>query len=198
MAAEEARDGLNYRYIRQHVTLFLGPTFRATDQLVGADETHIHMGHRYGGDFDRVSAAVYAVAPDLKRRSEKASGESMEHLVLAGYETPQLPVSDLPSVGSLRFEEVIGQSGPANYRWWKTGLDRALAVAAIYHRGGGRRASGFLVQAGALGLEPADELLVLTNSTSSTNRAPCPVCGRRRPKSFSRRWTHFSVIVLSG
>ena len=52
---------------------------------------------------------------------------------------------------------------PETYRWWKTGLDRALSVAAIYHRLGSRIGTGFLVRAADLGLQPADELLVLTN-----------------------------------
>jgi S1-C subfamily serine protease len=66
-----------------------------------------------------------------------------------------------PGVGQL--EAVLGLQGPQTYRWWKTGLDRALAVAAIRQRMGDRVGTGFLVRAGSLGLEPQGELLVLTN-----------------------------------
>ena len=51
-----------------------------------------------------------------------------------------------PDKGQL--EAVLGKRGPETYRWWKTGLDRALSVAAIYHRLGSRIGTGFLVRAG--------------------------------------------------
>ena len=51
-----------------------------------------------------------------------------------------------------QLEAVLGERGPETYRWWKTGLDRALSVAAIYHRLGGRIGTGFLVRAADLGL----------------------------------------------
>jgi hypothetical protein len=62
-----------------------------------------------------------------------------------------------------QLEAVLGTEGPQTFRWWKTGLDRALAVAAVYHRLGSRVGTGFLVRASGLGREPADEALVLTN-----------------------------------
>ena len=37
--------------------------------------------------------------------------------------------------------------GPETYRWWKTGMDRALSVAAVYQRKGDRIGTGFLVRA---------------------------------------------------
>jgi hypothetical protein len=62
-----------------------------------------------------------------------------------------------------QLEAVLGIQGPQTYRWWKTGLDRALAVAAIRQRLGARLGTGFLVRAGVMGLEPNEELLMLTN-----------------------------------
>ena len=66
-----------------------------------------------------------------------------------------------PDRGQL--EAVLGTQGPRTFAWWKAGLDRAVSVAAIHQRLGGRIGSGFLVRAGDLGLVPADELVVLTN-----------------------------------
>jgi Trypsin-like peptidase domain len=66
--------------------------------------------------------------------------------------------------GTLRqLEAVLGKDGSQTYQWWKTGLERALSVAAVRQRMGGRVGTGFLVRAGDLGREPADELLLLTN-----------------------------------
>ncbi len=68
-----------------------------------------------------------------------------------------------PSPETGQLEAVLGAQGPQTFAWWKTGLDRAASVAAIRQRLGGRIGSGFLARAGDLGLEPADELVVLTN-----------------------------------
>jgi hypothetical protein len=62
-----------------------------------------------------------------------------------------------------QLEAVLGKTGPETYSWWRTGLDRALSVASVRRRLGGRVGTGFLVRGGDLGLEPADELLLLTN-----------------------------------
>jgi len=63
-----------------------------------------------------------------------------------------------------RLEAVLGAHGAQTYQWWKTGIERAASVAAVRERVTGRRVgTGFLVRAGDLGREPADELLVLTN-----------------------------------
>jgi hypothetical protein len=62
-----------------------------------------------------------------------------------------------------QLEAVLGDKGPETWRWWRTGLDRALSVAAVYRRNGNRLGTAFLVRAGDLGREPADELLALTN-----------------------------------
>jgi hypothetical protein len=68
-----------------------------------------------------------------------------------------------PSPDAAHLEAVLGLEGPRTYQWWKTGLDRAAAVASIRQRLGGRIGTGFLVRGGDLGREPADEPLVLTN-----------------------------------
>jgi tetratricopeptide (TPR) repeat protein len=62
-----------------------------------------------------------------------------------------------------RLEAILGTEGPKTYRWWQTGLERARSVAAIRQKLAGRIGTGFLVRAQHLGLEPAEELLVLTN-----------------------------------
>jgi S1-C subfamily serine protease len=66
-----------------------------------------------------------------------------------------------PKPGQL--EAILGAEGPQTYAWWKTGLERASSVCAVRQRLGRRFGSGFLLKAGALGLEPAEELIVLTN-----------------------------------
>jgi tetratricopeptide (TPR) repeat protein len=62
-----------------------------------------------------------------------------------------------------QLEAVLGDKGPETYRWWKTGLDRALAVAAVRQKLGGRIGTGFLVHAADLGLDPRLGALLLTN-----------------------------------
>ena len=65
-----------------------------------------------------------------------------------------------------QLEAVLGPNGAQTYKWWKTGVERAAAVACVRQRLGARVGTGFLLRAGDLGLGsrlPADELLVLTN-----------------------------------
>jgi V8-like Glu-specific endopeptidase len=68
-----------------------------------------------------------------------------------------------PTPDASQLEAVLGNQGVQTYRWWKTGLDRALSVGAVRQRLGSRLGTAFLVRAGDLGLEPREELLVLTN-----------------------------------
>ena len=68
-----------------------------------------------------------------------------------------------PAPDPAQLEAVLGTAGAQTYKWWRTGLDRALAVAAIRQRLGSRLGTGFLVRAADLGLEPGEELLVMTN-----------------------------------
>jgi hypothetical protein len=66
-----------------------------------------------------------------------------------------------PTDGQL--EAILGEDGPQTYKWWRTGLERASSVCAVRQRLGQRFGTGFLVKAGALGLESPDELVILTN-----------------------------------
>ena len=70
---------------------------------------------------------------------------------------------DLPMPAEGRLEAILGTNGAQTYQWWKTGIERAASVAAIRRKLGDRIGTGFLVRAGDLGREPADELLLLTN-----------------------------------
>ena len=62
-----------------------------------------------------------------------------------------------------QLEAILGSRGPQTYRWWKTGLECARSVASIRQRLGSRIGTGFLVRAASLGLQPPEELLLLTN-----------------------------------
>jgi lysozyme family protein len=62
-----------------------------------------------------------------------------------------------------QLEAVLGLEGAQTFQWWKTGMQRASAVAAVRRRLGGRVGTGFLVRAGDLGLEPPDEVVFVTN-----------------------------------
>lgn len=66
-----------------------------------------------------------------------------------------------PEDGQL--QAVLGVQGPKTFRWWKTGVERAVAVVSIRQQLGSRIGTGFLVRAGDFGFDPKDELLVLTN-----------------------------------
>ncbi|MEJ1963397.1 MAG: serine protease [Gammaproteobacteria bacterium] len=61
------------------------------------------------------------------------------------------------------YEAILGKDGAKTLVWWRTGLERARSVAAIRQKLAHRFGTGFLVRAGDLGRQPADELLVLTN-----------------------------------
>jgi hypothetical protein len=66
-----------------------------------------------------------------------------------------------PTPGQL--EAILGAEGPQTYKWWRTGLERAASVCAVRQKLGQRFGSGFMLKAGALGLQPPDEPVVLTN-----------------------------------
>ncbi|MFL6547299.1 MAG: serine protease [Povalibacter sp.] len=68
-----------------------------------------------------------------------------------------------PAPDPAQLQAILGKDGAQTYRWWKTGLTRALSVASIRQRLGTRVGTGFLIRAGELGLEPANSLVVLTN-----------------------------------
>lgn len=81
----------------------------------------------------------------------------------------RLAPEDLQRIGRqddappFQLEAVLGPNGAQTYRWWKTGIERAAAVACVRDRMGARVGTGFLLRAADLGLQPADELLLLTN-----------------------------------
>jgi Trypsin-like peptidase domain len=76
-------------------------------------------------------------------------------------EVRQWRAQPAPTPGQL--QAILGAEGTETYRWWRTGLERALSVCAVCQRLGQRFGTGFLLKAGALGLQPPDELVVLTN-----------------------------------
>jgi hypothetical protein len=71
------------------------------------------------------------------------------------------PVEAVPAAAQL--EAVLGPEGPKTYAWWRAGVDAARSVGAVRQRLGQRLGTCFLVRAVDFGLQPADELLVLTN-----------------------------------
>jgi hypothetical protein len=73
----------------------------------------------------------------------------------------ELRAQDRPDDSQL--QAVLGPGGLETYAWWVTGRERALSVGAVRRKLGTRKGTGFLVRAGDLGLEPAEELLFLTN-----------------------------------
>jgi S1-C subfamily serine protease len=62
-----------------------------------------------------------------------------------------------------QYEAILGKEGAKTFEWWRTGMQRANSVAAIRQKLADRVGTGFLIRAGDLGREPANELLVLTN-----------------------------------
>ena len=62
-----------------------------------------------------------------------------------------------------QLQAILGEAGAQTYKWWQTGLTRALSVASIRQRLGTRVGTGFLIRAGDVGLTPAESLVVLTN-----------------------------------
>jgi hypothetical protein len=94
----------------------------------------------------------------LRARLVRLEGGGLE---LAPEDLQRLRTQAPPDAAHL--EAVLGREGPRTYQWWKTGLERAAAVASIRQRLGSRVGTGFLVRGGDLGREPAEELLVLTN-----------------------------------
>jgi hypothetical protein len=139
------------------------------------------------GDYDAVERTIheYAAADDakpfliastLRQFTEvwdlEAKGKRGKSIVAAlrarlgswemtSGEIRSLRAQRAPDAG--RLEAILGTNGVRTYRWWKTGLDRAVAIAAVRQRLGSRIGTGFLVNATDIGLEPSDERLVVTN-----------------------------------
>ena len=173
---EEARDGLNYRYIRQHVLSSPGqPLSGSPISWWGARNPTGKWAERYGGDFDRISAAVYQAAPELRPLPVAGPLPAPDTDVSVGLSGATAESKAGSVVGDMVtgiFETVLEVGRPATYQWWRTGLKRALSVASVRTRGGSRIASGFLLRAGDLGLEPGEELLVLTCFHAISDQMP--------------------------
>jgi hypothetical protein len=60
-------------------------------------------------------------------------------------------------------DRLVGPKGFETLTWYRTGLERAAAVAAITERLGLRFGTGFAVRAEDFGVKPSDEVLLLTN-----------------------------------
>lgn len=120
-------------------------------------------------DLENVDERGRGLVDMLRARLTELRGGGVE---LDADEVRRLRARPPPERG--RLEAVLGNQGPRTYSWWKTGLDRAVSVAAIRQRLGGRIGSGFLVLAGDLGLEPADERVVLTNFHVVNERGVSP------------------------
>jgi tetratricopeptide (TPR) repeat protein len=139
------------------------------------------------GDYDEVERTIhqYAAADDakpfliastlrqftdvwnLEDKGERGKGiVAALRARLTSWEMSPDEIRDLrkrpePDAGQL--QAILGKHGVKTYRWWKAGLDRAVSIAAVRQRLGPRIGSGFLVRAADIGLEPADELFVITN-----------------------------------
>src|SRR5262249_25703465 len=60
-------------------------------------------------------------------------------------------------------QRLVGPGGLQTLIWYRQGLQRAGAVAALSERLGLRFGTGFSVLSGDFGIEPANEVLLLTN-----------------------------------
>lgn len=94
----------------------------------------------------------------LRARALQLPGGSME---VSRDELLSLTRQSAPPEAQL--EAILGSEGAKTFSWWKRGLETAQSVAVIRQRNGSRLGTGFAVRAGDVGLEPAEELLVITN-----------------------------------
>jgi len=62
-----------------------------------------------------------------------------------------------------QLQRVVGPKGFETLKWYRTGLERAAAVAAVTERLGLRYGTGFAVRAADSGVAPGAEALLLTN-----------------------------------
>jgi hypothetical protein len=109
-------------------------------------------------DLENVDDRGRGIVAALRARLLELPGGGLE---LSPDELRQARTASPPDTGQL--EAVLGVRGPKTFRWWKTGVDRAFAVASIRQQLGSRMGTGFLVRSGDFGFDPKDELLVLTN-----------------------------------
>jgi len=112
------------------------------------------------------AARARALVDILRARLLQLPGGGLELPVAAVRRGPAnapaaAPVEVAPAAAQL--EAVLGPEGPKTYAWWRAGVDAARSVGAVRQRLGQRLGTCFLVRAADFGLQPADELLVLTN-----------------------------------
>ncbi|MEM6673407.1 MAG: serine protease [Planctomycetota bacterium] len=69
------------------------------------------------------------------------------------------------------FERVLGKDRYRSFRWYRTGLDRASAVAKIADRNGNGHGTGFLLRTSELGLAIGTEWVLVTNAHVLSNDA---------------------------
>jgi hypothetical protein len=110
-------------------------------------------------DIESVDSRGRALADILRARLLEVGGGELQlapqALRLARERAQSTPTGQL--------EAVLGQFGIKTWKWWKTGLERASAICSVRTKVGDRIGTGWLVRAGSLNREPADELFVVTN-----------------------------------
>jgi Trypsin-like peptidase domain len=109
-------------------------------------------------DIEAIDERGRALADILRARLLEVSGGE---ILLAPQTLQQARTRPDPPPAQL--EAVLGELGAKTWKWWRSGLDRASSVCSVRTKVGDRMGTGWLVRAGALNREPADELLVMTN-----------------------------------
>lgn len=132
------------------------PSLKQYVQAPGVEEFHLNSTLRQFTEIWNLgeSARGKAILEILRARLLPLKNASIE---LAPHEVAEV------AADKSQFEAILGKEGARSLAWWRTGLDRARSVAAIRQKLADRVGTGFLVRAGDLGREPADERLVLTN-----------------------------------
>lgn len=111
-------------------------------------------------DVESIDARGRALADILRARLLEVGGGELQ---LAPRELQRARERALREPPAGQLEAVLGVVGPRTWAWWKAGLECARAVCSVRTKLGDRIGTGWLVRAGALNREPADELLVVTN-----------------------------------
>jgi V8-like Glu-specific endopeptidase len=129
-----------HRYVKEVSDPFdLASTARQLQQIwrAGRTETGIRLLAPLLGKLGVSEGGAFSVSP-----------EALERL------------AEIPKV---RHEAILGNIGAQTHRWIQSGLKAARSVAMI-RRNDTPHGTGFVVRGSDLGLEPVDELLVVTNA----------------------------------
>jgi V8-like Glu-specific endopeptidase len=97
---------------------------------------------------------VQILEADLARRPGANYSLNFAHL---------LAMQSLKSVDSDQLQRLAGPRGMETLRWYRMGLQRAGCVAAVCEVLGLRFGTGFAVSSGDFNIQPANEILLLTN-----------------------------------